>query len=353
MNRRYALKAIAAPVITSVLAAARPLFADSDFPIGPATERTPLLAEFEKRRLGVSFHFSMNTFTGNDYEEGKVPAATYNPTHLDVKQWIKAAHELGAKYAVLTAKHMSGFVLWNSPSYDYGVANSGNKTDVVAEFVSACHRYGIRPGYYYCILDPRNEGTPKVDWGGLVSPNYFALIRRQVTELHTNYPGAFYQIFDIPAKLTSEQRWELYRLVKSLTPNCLVVYNQTFDISRRNQGRVCDPGSWPTDIVDAEDTLPPPEGHDPHIVYQGKSYYMPFEAWIPTGPIYKPDPRIHSWFWREGYKTQGADAIASDYKACVKGSANLLLNFAPDASGRLPEETVRTMRDAARLIATA
>ena len=289
MNQRQAIKGIVAPLLTSAVGSAQPLFAASDTPVGPAAERTPLLAEFEKLRLGVSFHFSMNTFTGNDYEEGKVPAITYNPTRLDVKQWIKAAHELGAKYAVLTAKHMSGFVLWNSPSYNYGVANSGNKTDVVAEYVSACHQYGVRHGYYYCILDPHNEGKPQVDWGGPVSPGYFDLIRRQVTELHTNYPGAFYQIFDIPAKLTSEQRWELYGLVKSLTPNCLVVYNQTFDISRRNQGRICDPGSWPTDIVDGEDTLPPPEGHDPHIVFEGKQYYMPLRRGYPpdrfTNPI--------------------------------------------------------------------
>lgn len=352
MNRRHALKAMAAPAIASVLAA-QPLFGATDTAVGPATDRTPLLAEFEKLRLGVSFHYSMNTFTGNDYEEGKVPATTYNPTHLDVKQWIKAAHELGAKYAVLTAKHMSGFVLWNSPSYNYGVANSSNKTDVVAEFVSACHLYGVRPGYYYCILDPHNEHTARVNWGGLVSPEYFALVRRQVTELHTNYPGAFYQIFDIPAKLTAEQRWELYRLVKSLTPNCLVVYNQTFAVSRSNQGRICDPGSWPTDIVDGEDTLPPPEGHDPHIVYEGKRYYMPFEAWMPTGPMYPPMPGTHSWFWREGYKTQSADVIARNYKACVKGNANLLLNFSPDNTGRLPAEMVQTMRDAARLIASA
>lgn len=350
MNRRQLVKGMAGPLLASALNNAAPLFAASKSAVGPASEKTPLLAEFEKLRLGVSFCFSINTFTGNDYEEGKVPATTYNPTRLDVKQWIRAAHELGAKYAVLIAKHMSGFVLWNAANYNYGVANSGNKTDVVAEFVSACHQYGVRPGYYYCILDPHNEGKPAVDWGGPVSADYFALICRQVAELHTNYPGAFYQIFDIPAKLTSEQRWELYRLVKGITPNCLVVYNQTFDISRRNQGRICDPGSWPTDVVDGEDTLPPTKGHDSRIVFEGKKYYMPFEAWIPTGPMYPPMPGTHSWFWREGYKTQSAEVIASAYKACVKGGGNLLLNFAPDITGRLPDETVQTMRQAARLI---
>ena len=32
------------------------------------------------------------------------------------------AHELGAKYAVLTANYMSGFRLWDSKGYDYDVA---------------------------------------------------------------------------------------------------------------------------------------------------------------------------------------------------------------------------------------
>ena len=91
----------------------------------PSTTRTQPLAEFERLRFGVSYHFSMNTFTGNDYETGGAPASTYNPTHLDVRQWIQLAHDLGAHYAVLTAKHMSGFCLWDSKGYDYDVAASG------------------------------------------------------------------------------------------------------------------------------------------------------------------------------------------------------------------------------------
>jgi len=71
--------------------------------IEPATRPTGALGEFEKLHFGVSFHFSMNTFTGNDYETGGVPASTYNPTDLDVRQWIRVAHDLGARYAVLTA----------------------------------------------------------------------------------------------------------------------------------------------------------------------------------------------------------------------------------------------------------
>lgn len=325
-----------------------PSFAATDAGVGPATSKTPLLADYEALRFGVSYHFSMNTFTGDDYETGAVPATTYNPKRLDVRQWLSVAHELGAKYAVLTAKHMSGFCLWDSEGYDYDVAASGNKTDVVAEFVADCKEFGMRPGYYYCILDPHNEG--KFEWRSMVPDKYYDLIKHHLTELHTRYPGAVYQLFDITWKITLEQRWELYRLVKKLNPNCVIVCNQGFDQSRRNQGRICEPDSWPTDVINGEDTLPPPEGHDPHITFNGKQYYMPFETWLPTGPIYQPMPRMHSWFWREGTKTQSPETIADAYKACMRGNTNLLLNMSPDNTGRLTDEAVGVMHQVAKLI---
>ena len=113
MNRRELLNraaGLAAGMLASPLV--RNLWGAT--PVEPATSRTPVLAKYEELQFGVSFHFSMNTFTGNDYETGGVPASTYNPTNLDVRQWIGVARDLGAKYAVLTAKHMSGFCLWDS-----------------------------------------------------------------------------------------------------------------------------------------------------------------------------------------------------------------------------------------------
>ena len=104
MNRRDWLKSLAAAAATLAVGRSGRLFAAE--PSAPAARLTPALAEFERLHFGVSYHFSMNTFTGNDYETGSVPATTYNPTHLDVGQWIRVARDLGARYAVLTAKHM-------------------------------------------------------------------------------------------------------------------------------------------------------------------------------------------------------------------------------------------------------
>jgi alpha-L-fucosidase len=346
MNRRELLTRVAGVTLGTCIQSIRGLCNAAE--LEPAIERTPGLLEFERLQFGVSYHFSMNTFTGDDYEPGAVPANTYNPKHLDVRQWIQLAHELGARYAVLTAKHMSGFCLWDSHGYDYDVAASPNKTDVVAEFVSACREYGLRHGFYYCILDPHNEG--KLDWDSIVSDSYFRLIKRHLTELHSRYPNTFYQLLDITWKLSEGQRWDLYRLVKRFSPNGIVVMNQGFPQSRRNQGRICEPKSWPTDVINGEDTLPPSEGHKPHVQFGGQTYYMPMESWIPTGPPYKPVPPMHRWFWCEGFATQSADAIAAAYKDCKDNGANLLLNLSPDSTGRLPTEAVRTIREVARTI---
>ncbi len=348
MNRRDLMKGMAAPAMGAALhSIAHPLLA-MEPSTQPAVMRTPALARYEKLRLGCSFHFGLPTFTGDDYDVGAVPATTYNPTHLDVRQWISVAHELGAKYCVLTAKYMSGFCLWDSEGYDYDVAASGNKTDVVAAFVSACKEFGIQPGFYYCILDPHNEG--KFDWDSNVPASYFELIKHHITELHTRYPNTFYQLFDITWKLTPEQRWELYRLVKRYSPDCIIVENQGFKQSRVNQGRMSERTSWPCDVINGEDTLPPLEGHDPHVIHDGKPYYMPFETWFPTGPIYPPMPTMHTWFWHPWYKPQSPEVIAEAYQLCMKGNANMLLNLAPDNTGQIPANQVETFRRVARLI---
>ena len=93
---------------------------------------------------------------------------------LDVDQWIRVAKDAGMKYAMLTAKHTAGYCLWDTKvqfrgkEFDHDVATSGNKTDIIAEFVKACNRYGMTPGLYWCLLDFRNNSVPhgplRVSW---------------------------------------------------------------------------------------------------------------------------------------------------------------------------------------------
>ena len=75
---------------------------------------------------------------------------------------------LEPKYAVLVAKHCSGFSLWPTKAHEYSIKNSpykNGKGDIVAEFVASCRKYGIKPGIY---ASTTANGFLHVDNPGLV-----------------------------------------------------------------------------------------------------------------------------------------------------------------------------------------
>jgi alpha-L-fucosidase len=74
------------------------------------------------------------------------------------------------------------------------------------------------------------------------------------------------------------------------------------------------------------------------------------ETWLPTGPIYPPMPWMHTWFWHPWYKPQSAAVLANAYRECMNRNANLLMNLAPDNTGRIPDDQVETMHKMAELI---
>ena len=71
--------------------------------------------------IGVLIHFDMPVFQPdyNFRQWGTHPdASVFNPTELNTDQWLEAASKLGAKYAVLVAKHCSGFSLWPTAAHE-------------------------------------------------------------------------------------------------------------------------------------------------------------------------------------------------------------------------------------------
>ena len=78
------------------------------------------------------------------------PASVFNPDKLDTDAWVQAAKSFGAKYAVLTASHRSGFALWPTKSHNYSIAFSGQAgRDVLREFVASCRKFGLSPGVFW------------------------------------------------------------------------------------------------------------------------------------------------------------------------------------------------------------
>ncbi len=294
--------------------------------------------EWCKLKYGLFIHFSLSTFDGKEQTPGNTPVSIYHPTNLDVDQWIRVAKNAGMKYALLTAKHSSGFCLWDSKvkwkgkEYDYDVAASPVKTDVVAEFIAACKKYGIKPGIYYCIMDTHNSDTNIVWTPSLpyISKDYFQLVKDQLTELHTKYPDIAIQWLDIPRHLTNDQRDTLYNLVKKINPKCIVMFNygqESRDISGDYNISIAKDVTWPTDILNSEKTPIKLPFHNRQI-FEGKKYELGYEHCISIAD---------GWFWSKNSKIKSLKKLVEIRKQIRELNGNLLLNVPPDKTGRIPK----------------
>ncbi len=115
---------------------------------------------WQEAELGMVFHYDLHVFDNKKYGQGRNridPVDNYqifNPKNLDTDQWIKAAKDTGAKFAILTATHETGFALYQSEVNPYcmkALKYKDGKGDVVRDFVNSCRKYGLKPGIYLGI----------------------------------------------------------------------------------------------------------------------------------------------------------------------------------------------------------
>lgn len=113
-RRVFLWKAIAG----SAVGAALPFLGTSSGSLAAQTKRpqsgSQRLAESKLRRwealaYGMFVCFGMEIYTGGAVPDRAIRASTYHPDQLDVDQWVQIAADAGMKYAVLTAKHSTGF----------------------------------------------------------------------------------------------------------------------------------------------------------------------------------------------------------------------------------------------------
>ena len=313
-------------------------FASADQMLLPDSTETPRMKGWREMKYGMFLCFGMNTFTGIELDPGDQPSTTYAPQAVDTDQWMRVARDAGMKYAVLTAKHTGGHCLWDSKvqfrgkEYDYDVATSGNKTDVIRSFLDSCEKHNIVPGLYYSLFDFRNNSVEhKLQWtAGLLADDYFQLAKDQLAELATRYPEARYYWLDIPRAASPAQRATFYDLLRRLNPKCVVLHNQGFIKPKKTPTLTVqntDAASWPSDILNSERTVLP----EPFVnlqTWQGKTHFLCYEHCDVIGK---------RWFWHAGDKARSIDTLYQLYDGATKAGGNLLLSAGPDRCGRLPD----------------
>jgi len=249
-------------------------------------------------KYGLYIHFGMDTFR-HPGEKGRLPVERFAPTALDVKSWAHAAKEAGMTFAILTAKHETGFCLWDSQGCDYDIAHSPVKGDILADFIAACKAEGLVPGVHYSIPDAYNEGA--VRFQGDVPPPYFNVIKQHLTELTTKYPELRIIRLDGSYRLSPAQFEELTGLVKRLNPQCAVWTN--------NKGSL-------------------------------------------AGPESVSDSVNKNWMWSPNEPLKSAQQLFNNYNRCQAAGKAFVLNVGPDTSGNIPEDQIAILMQLKDMIAT-
>ncbi len=282
--------------------------------------------QFMDWEFGIFFHFGIRTFYPghHDWDGIEMPAEKFNPVELDCENWIKAAKEAGAKYAVLTAKHHDGFALWPSKYSRYSVRNTpwkAGKGDVVREYVNACRKYGLKVGLYY---SPAQWGEKVIRFKN--DREYDDYFVNQIHELLTDYGKIDYLWFD---SCGSENHsydkkrivGEIFRLQPGILTFCDPEWapgvkwagNEDGYISLKNDLVA---KSW--DFSELSETS----------VCLAVAQFLPSEC----------DCKIRAtWFFDENEETlKSVDELFGMYEMTVGHGANFLLNIGPSVTGKLP-----------------
>jgi alpha-L-fucosidase len=103
-------------------------------PFGPVPSENQI--KWQEMEYYSFLHFSLNTFTDQEWGGGDEDVKLFNPKDLDCRQWARVCREAGMKGIILVVKHHCGFCLWPSKYTEFSVKNSpwkNGKGDIVRE----------------------------------------------------------------------------------------------------------------------------------------------------------------------------------------------------------------------------
>jgi alpha-L-fucosidase len=317
-----------------------------------AFKRTTLQRRWETLRFGAFVHFNDNTFLGKEISQNTDPNI-FNPQKIDFDGMMQTFQQAGIRYAVLTARHTSGFCLWESKATKFDVIHSAYPHDVVKLFVDACRKFNIEPCLYYCLWG-KHDWNP-ADWNPIIKKELAnhtpkEIILAQLAELAQNYGEIFEFWLDMQCwSDTSLIPQEIYSFLKSKSPQSIVHFNQQVQ-----DGTLIK--YFPTDIVNGEERIPPEGGHNPNRIINIKKYYVPFEYEITSQ---RCDNRTLGnglmkgsvWFTYPDSHFYPIDSLYKYIRACIdRGGSNVLLSTAPDRTGSYRSQDVESLIQLGRMI---
>ncbi len=161
----------------------------------------------------------------NDKGTGSIPVEVYdnlykqfNPVEFNAEQWVQIAKDAGMKYLVFTSKHHDGFSMFDSKLTEYKITNSLFKRDVVGELADACHKGGLKLGYYYSPVDWHHP-----DYRTENHARYIEYMHGQLREICSNYGRIDIIWFDGLGGTAKDWDSEnLFKMIRGLQPHVII-----------------------------------------------------------------------------------------------------------------------------------
>lgn len=324
---------------------------------------TPAQLNWQNAELVAVFHYDLHVFDGKKYEQKSnrttpiLDINMYNPKQLDTDQWIRSVKAMGAKIAVITATHETGFANYQSDVNPYcmkALKWKDGKGDLVRDFVNSCRKYGIQPGIYIGIrwnafmgiYDYRmpDDGT---DFQKNRQAFYDKMCEGMTEELMTRYGDLAMVWYD--GGVNERGTVDVQSIVEKHQKN-IIFYRNTVRSDIRwgysESGTVPYPcwGNYPL----------------PSSLYRGKvdkklkpnfrkngdpdgEYYMPAMS---DAPLRGYNGR-HEWFWEPGDEAHVYPLanLMKMYINSVGHNSTLILGITPDYRGLVPEVDAQRLKE--------
>jgi len=301
------------------------------------------------KEVGVIIHFDINVFSPDSFDyyrrETLPPLEVFHPSRLNTDQWIHAAKEAGATYAILVAKHSTGFSLWPTRQYDYNISHTPWKNgqgDIVEDFIRSCRKFGLKPGIYCSTGFNTYLGVHNNDLTSADSLRaYNKIVLGQLTELWSHYGQLFEIWFDGGVLPTSKGGIsdEVAQLVKRYQPGAILFQGPSSCVNLiRWVGN--ESGKAPYPLWSRADAATASNGlvkiKEPHGDPDG-AIWCPAESDFPNR---QTSAWGGGWFWKAGEedKVLTSDELVQRYYSTVGNNSNMLIGMAIDTSGAFPRE---------------
>lgn len=326
-------------IVIALLALSSVSFAQKGYV--PSPENLKNREIFQNNKFGVFIHWGIYSMMADgewvmylkkiNYDEYSKLAGGFSPSKFSAKQWVADVKASGAKYICITSRHHDGFSMFDTKYSDYNIVKgSPFKRDVLKELADECHQQGIKLHFYYSLLDwgrpdynpngaliTKTEESKKAEWR-----TYHQFMLNQLRELLTNYGeiGAIW--FDGSWDKPKDFDWqfeEIYSLIHSLQPGCLVLNNHH---------------------------LKPIEGEDAQAFERdlpgNNTAGYSKDAEVGMLPLETCETMNTSWGYNitdHKYKTE--KELIQYLVRAAGNNANLLLNVGPRPDGTLPDIAVQ------------